>query len=88
MPSKHLAAKASVFDGNFVDHFASTVTTEPGFTKDGFFNDFFKMPGFFCGDIVGLEGASGLCSDQPGSLLRQDSAGGELAKEMSPSRLR
>ena len=56
MPSKPLAAKTSVFklpkqlsstQGNFVYDVASTVTTEPDFTKDGFYNDFSKMLGYF-----------------------------------------
>ena len=54
-----------VFNGNFVHDVASTVATEPDFTEDGFYNDFSKMLGYFYGDIVGLEGASGLRSDQP-----------------------
>ena len=65
MPLKPLAAKASVFHSNFVDDVASKVATEPDFTEDGFYNDFSKMLGYFYGDIVGLEGASGLRSDQP-----------------------
>ena len=59
MPLKPLAAKASVFNSNFVDDVASSVATEPGFSEDGFYNDFSKMLGYFYGDIVGLEGASG-----------------------------
>ena len=62
MYSKPLAAKASVFNRNFVDDVASTVAD---FTEDGFYNDFSKMLGFFYGNIVGLEGTSGLSSDQP-----------------------
>ena len=56
MPSKPgpLAAKASVLNGNLVDDVASSVATEPDFTKDGFYNDFLKMLGYFHGDIVGL----------------------------------
>ena len=52
MPSKPLAAKASVFNGNSVDDVASTVATEPDFTEEGFYNDFYKMLGFFYCDIV------------------------------------
>ena len=76
MPSKRLAAKSSVFklpkqgssivNGNFVYDCAMTVATKPDLTKDGFYNNFFKMLGYYNGDIVGLEGASGLRSDQPG----------------------
>ena len=67
MPSKPLAAKASDFNGNVVDDVASTVAH---FTEDGFYSIFFqsifsKILGFFYGDIVGLEGAFGLHSDQP-----------------------
>ena len=54
MPSKPLAAKASVFNGNFVDDVASTVATEPDFTdshRDRFYNDFSKM---LAQGIVGL----------------------------------
>ena len=65
MPSKTLAAKASVLNCNFVGDIESSVATEPDFTEDGFYNDFSKMLGYFYGDIVGLEGASGLRSDQP-----------------------
>ena len=36
----------------------------PG-TEDGFYIDFFKMLSYFYGYIVGLESASGPCSDQP-----------------------
>ena len=64
MPMKPLAAKASVFNSNIVADVALSVATEPDFTKDGFYNDFFKMLGYFYGDIAGLEGASGLRSDQ------------------------
>ena len=38
---------------------------EPDFTEDGFYNNFSKMLGYFYSNIVGLEGASGLRSDQP-----------------------
>ena len=65
MPLKPLAAKASVFTSDFVDDVASSVATEPDFTEDGFYNDYFKLLGYFYGDIVGLEGVSGLRSDQP-----------------------
>ena len=65
MPSKTLAAKASVLNRNFVGDVESSVEMEPDFTEDGFYNDFSKMLGYFYGDIVGLEGASGLRSDQP-----------------------
>ena len=80
MPSKPLAAKASVFNGNFVDDVASTVATDPDFTEDGLYNDFLKMLGFFYGDIVGLEGASGLHSDQPSGCRRRVSKGDEFNK--------
>ena len=59
-----LSPAPSVFNSNFVDDVASTVATEPDFIKDWLYNDFFKMLGFFYGDVVGLECASGLCSDQ------------------------
>ena len=65
MPSKTLAAKASVLNSNFVGDVESSVATEPDFTENGVYNDFFKMLGYFFGDIVGLEGASGLRLDQP-----------------------
>ena len=78
MPLKPLAAKASVFNSNFVDDVASSVATEPGFSEDGFYNDFSKMLGYFYGDIVGLEGASGLRSDQP--CRRRVSKGYEFNK--------
>ena len=78
MPLKPLAAKASVFNRNFVDDVASSVATEPDFTEDGFYNDFSKMLGYFYGDIVGLEGASGLRSDQP--CRRRVSKGDEFNK--------
>ena len=52
--------------GNLAYDFASTVAKEPDFTEDRFYSDFSKMPGFFYGDIVGLEGASRLRSDQYG----------------------
>ena len=70
------AAKATVFNGNFVYDVATTVATEPDFTEDGFYSDFSKMLGFFYGDIVGLEGASGLRSDQP--CRRQVGTGDEF----------
>ena len=81
MPLKPLAAKASVFNRNFVDDVASSVATEPDFTEDGFYNDFSKMLGYFYGDIVGLEGASGLRSDQP--CRRRVSKGDEFNKAAS-----
>ena len=76
------AAKATVFNGNFVYDVVSTVATEPD-TEDGFFSDFSKMLGFFYGDIVGLEGASGLRSDQPGR--RRVGKGDEFNNAASPS---
>ena len=60
-----ICLQRQVVVGNFVDDVVSTVATEPDFTEDGFYNDFFKMLGYFYGDIVGLEGASGLRLDQP-----------------------
>ena len=81
MPSKTLAAKASVLNCNFVGDIESSVATEPDFTEDGFYNDFSKMLGYFYGDIVGLEGASGLRSDQP--CRRRVSKGEELNKAAS-----
>ena len=67
MPSKPLAAKSSVFKlpKQQSSTATSTVATEPDFTQDGFYNNFSKMLGYFYGDIMGLEGASGLRSDQP-----------------------
>ena len=65
MPSRSLAAKASVLNGNFVDDVALTVAMEQDFAKDGFYNDFPKLLGFFYG-YRGLGGASGLHSGQPG----------------------
>ena len=44
---------------------ASSVATKAAFTEDGFYKDFHKMLGYFCGDIVGLDGASELRSDWP-----------------------
>ena len=76
MPSKPLAAKASLVNSNFVDDVALTVATEPDFTEDGFNNDFFKML-FLYGDIVGLE-----------DFFRTSPAGGVSAKEMSSTKLR
>ena len=58
MALKPLAAKAFVFNRNFVDDVASSVATEPDFTEDLFYIDFPKMLGYVYGDIVGLEGAS------------------------------
>ena len=78
MPSKTLAAKASVLNRNLVGDVESSVATEPDFTEDGFYNDFSKMLGYFYGDIVGLEGASGLHSDQP--CRRRVSKGVEFNK--------
>ena len=46
MPLKPLAAKASVFNRNFVDDVGSSVATEPDFTEDRFYNDFSKMLGY------------------------------------------
>ena len=70
MSLKPPAAKASVFKRNFVvdvvsSDVVSSVVTEPDFTKDGFYNDFSKMLGYFYGDIVGFEGSCVLRSDQP-----------------------
>ena len=56
-----LAAKAAVFNSNYVADVASSIPMEPNFTEDGFYNDFFKMLGYFYGDNLGLEGASRLC---------------------------
>ena len=65
MPLKPLAAKASVFNRNYEDDVASSVTTEPDFTEEEFYIQVSKMLGYFYCDIVGLEGASVLRSDQP-----------------------
>ena len=70
---KHL-----VFNGNFVDDVASSVVTEPDFTEDRFYIYFSKMLGCFYGNIVGLEGASGLRLDQP--CRRRVSKGDEFNK--------
>ena len=78
MPLKPRAAKAFVFNRNFIDDVASSVATEPDFTVDGFNNDFFKMLGYFYGDIRGLKGASVLRSDQP--CRRRVSKGDEFNK--------
>ena len=78
MPSKTLAAKASVLNSNLVGDVESSVATEPDFTEDEFYNDFSKMLGYFYGDIVGLEGASGLRLDQP--CRRRVSKGDEFNK--------
>ena len=51
---------------------------EPDFTEDGFYNNFSKMLGYFYSNIVGLEGASGLRSDQP--CRRRVSKGDEFNK--------
>ena len=48
------AAKATVFNGNFVHDVASTVAREPDFTEDGFYSHFSKMLGFFYVEIVGF----------------------------------
>ena len=71
LPLKPLAAKASVFYSNYVDDVESLVATEPDFTEDGIYNDFFKVLCYFYGDIKGLEGASGLRSDQPCRSLQE-----------------
>ena len=78
MPLRPLAAKASGLNGNFVDDVASSVATEPDFTEDRFNINFSKMLGYFYGDIVGLEGASGLRSDHP--CRRRVSKGDEFNK--------
>ena len=65
MALKPLAAKTFVFNRNFIDDVASSVAMEPDFTEDRFNINFPKMLGYFYGDIVGSEGASVLCSDQP-----------------------
>ena len=57
---------------------------EPDFNEDGIYSDFSKMLGFFYGDIVGLEDASGPRSDQPGRRR----VGIDSAVEMSSTRLR
>ena len=69
-------------NGNFVYDVASTVAPgpeSPDFTEDGVYNKISQMLSYFYGDIVGLEGASG---------LRTSPAGGASAKEMSSTRLR
>ena len=63
MALKPLAAKAFVFNRNFVDDVVSR--DGPDFTEDGFYINFAKMLGYVYGDIVGFEGASVLRSDQP-----------------------
>ena len=80
MPSKTLAAKASVLNSNFIGDVESSVATEPDFSKDGFYNDFSKMLGYFYGDILSLEGASGLRPDSRPALQcwRRVSKGEEL----------
>ena len=83
MPSKPLAAKSSVF--NLPKQRSSTATSFMMSRRQSLrnqtspktdYNDFFKMLGYFYGDIVGLEVASGL------------PAGGASAMEMSSSTLR
>ena len=64
LASLHYAFKASSCRSICLQRTLSS-TTGPDFTKDGFYNKFSKMLGYFYGDIVGLEGASGLRSDQP-----------------------
>ena len=91
MPSKPPAAKASVFklpkrlvfNSNLVYDVALTVATEPDFTEDGFYSDFSKMLGFFYGYIVGLEP----CWRVHLGFVQTSQAGGELANEMSSTRL-
>ena len=82
MPLKPLAAKAFVFNRNFVDDVASSLATEPDLTEDelGFYIDFPKMLGHVYGDIVGLE--VHLC------FVRTSPAGGASSEEMSSTRLR
>ena len=70
--------KASVFNSNLVDNVMLSVVTEPDITEDRFYNDFSKMLGYLYDDIVGLEGASGLRSDQP--CRRRVSKGDEFNK--------
>ena len=82
-PLKPLAAKASVFNSNFVDDVASSIATEPDFTEDGFYNDFSEMLGYFYDDTMGLEGASGLRLDQP--CRRHVSKGDEFNKTAQSS---
>ena len=55
-----------------------SVTTEAAFTEDCFYKDFFKMLGYFYGDIIGLDGATGLRSDRP--WRRSVSEGDEFNK--------
>ena len=45
MPSKTLAAKASVLNNNLDGNVKSSFVREPEFTEDGFYNDFSKMLG-------------------------------------------
>ena len=72
MPSKPLAAKSSVF--KLPKQRSSTATSFMMSRRQSLrnqtspktdYNDFSKMLGYFYGDIVGLEVASGLRSDQP-----------------------
>ena len=73
-----LAAKASVFNGNFLDDVASTVAD---FTEDGFLQRFFPK-NFFQNARLLLWRHGGL-----GGCVRTSPAGGESAKEMSSTRL-
>ena len=54
--------------------------------KTDFFNDFSKMLGYFYGDIMGLDGASVLHSDQPCS--RCVIKGDEFNRRLCQRRLR
>ena len=79
MSLKPLAAKASVFNSNFVDDFVSSVSTEPDFTKDRFYIDFFKLLGYFYDNIVGLEAQWRVHL----GFVQTSPAGGASAKEKS-----
>ena len=71
-PPKPLAAKASSFANNLVQD----ATADPDFS--GFYDNVGLMLGNFYEDFLGLEGASGRCSDLSGK--RRMSRGAVIAK--------
>ena len=84
MPSKPLAAKASVFNGNFVDDVASTVATEA---------ESYQTSPKTEHTMIFIKGwASSLATLRTWRVhlgfVRTSPAGGESAKEMSSTRLR
>ena len=65
----------------------SSVATEAAFTKDGFYNDFFKMLGYFYGNIEGLWVSFGPTVKEAVSRALKEMSSRRLPRRRQPLRL-